>query len=492
MEHQEKPERKLGLFKRFLGIFGIRYPREPGQWMLLTRRFRRLVAVFVLAVLALACWFVFYYSKTPEFCASCHHMEPYVQSWRESKHGEEGVFCNDCHFPPGVKNYLRAKAATMVELIKHITKTQGPSPQAEVEDASCLRGGCHDISKLDDKKVFFKDKYPFDHGRHLSGLRRGKELRCTSCHSQIVQGEHLTVTENVCFTCHFKNLVHGRKEDPVAGCTSCHEPPSEPIKLSGGTSFDHKPYLDRDVDCWKCHFDTVQGTGEVAKQVCRTCHDEVEKLEKYSDSQFMHDWHVTKRKVECFQCHSEIRHGLHPEPYQQEASCELCHSAGHSAHEDMYAGRGGKGVQAQPSQMHQTNVDCLACHQAPSFEGAKHPTDMASYRATEKACLDCHGSAMKGILGEWLEVLDETLSEAQAKLALAEKAYQTLPQEHPRKAKAKELLEVARHNCEFVAKARGVHHLEYAMDLLDKASQNSTEVIRIAGEANSPPALQDD
>jgi len=150
----------------------------------------------------------------------------------------------------------------------------------------------------------------------------------------------------------------------------------------------------------------------------------------------------------------------------------------------MYAGRGGKGVQAQPSLMHQTNVDCLACHQAPSFEGAKHPTDMATYRATEKACLDCHGSAMKGTLDQWLEVLSETLGEAQAELARAQKAYVALAQEHPQKAKAKELLEVARHNCEFVAKARGVHHLEYAMDLLDKASENAAEVISIAGEAN--------
>ena len=54
MEHQEKPDRKLGFFKRFLGIFGIRYPQEPGKWMLLTRRFRRIVLVLFLAVVALA------------------------------------------------------------------------------------------------------------------------------------------------------------------------------------------------------------------------------------------------------------------------------------------------------------------------------------------------------------------------------------------------------------------------------------------------------
>ena len=90
---------------------------------------------------------------------------------------------------------------------------------------------------------------------------------------------------------------------------------------------------------------------------------------------------------------------------------------------------------------------------------------------------------MKGTLDQWLEVLNETLTEAQAELELAKKAYQTLPQEHPKKAQAMELLEVARHNCDFVAKARGVHHLEYAMDLLDKASENAAQVISIAAQA---------
>lgn len=482
MEHEQQTKTKVGIFKRFLGIFGIRFPQEQGKWIELTRRFRLLVLLLVLAIVAFASWFVFYYSKTPEFCQSCHSMEPYVASWRESAHGQKDIFCNECHFPPGARNYLNAKLATIVELVKHVTGTEGPMPYAEVEDASCLRGGCHEIQKLQDK-VSFKDKYNFDHGQHLLELRRGKKLRCTSCHSQMVQGAHIKVTESVCFTCHFKDRVHGREEDPIAGCTACHDAPTEPITLGSGESFEHKPYLDRDVACQKCHFDSVQGDGEVPKQVCRTCHDEPDKMEKYSDSQFMHDWHVTKNKVECFQCHSDIRHGLHPEPYQKEASCGLCHSDGHSAHEDMYAGRGGKGVEDQPSSMHQTNVDCVACHEDPSPEGAGHPTDMTSYRATEKACLDCHGADMKGTLGQWQEIMSETLSEAQAQLGLAEKAYLSLAEEHPQKAKAKELLEVARHNCEFVAKARGVHNVEYAMDLLDKASGNAAQVISIAGKA---------
>ena len=49
----------------------------------------------------------------------------------------------------------------------------------------------------------------FDHRNHLFGERRGMKLRCTSCHSQIVQGNHLAVTPSTCFLCHFKDRPAG-------------------------------------------------------------------------------------------------------------------------------------------------------------------------------------------------------------------------------------------------------------------------------------------
>ena len=43
----------------------------------------------------------------------------------------------------------------------------------------------------------------FSHPRHIEQMRRQKQLRCTTCHSQIVQGAHMTVTDVECFICHF-------------------------------------------------------------------------------------------------------------------------------------------------------------------------------------------------------------------------------------------------------------------------------------------------
>ena len=131
-----------------------------------------------------------WYTSRSQFCNSCHIMEPYYVSWQESSHND--VTCTKCHFPPGVGEKVRGKMLGLVQLAKYVTATAGPSPSAEIPDASCLRSGCHETRLLSGRVDF--QGIPFDHGPHLGNLRRGKQLRCTSCHSQIVQGAHMTVT----------------------------------------------------------------------------------------------------------------------------------------------------------------------------------------------------------------------------------------------------------------------------------------------------------
>ena len=204
-----------GLIKRFIGVFGVQYTQDKGHWMLLTRRFRRIILGLIVLVVAALGSFFFYFSSSPGFCKSCHIMDTYVASWQGSKHKD--VRCDKCHYAPGWRNVVRAKVAATSQIIQTITGTEGSKLHAEVEDAACLRGGCHE-TRLLKGKVTFKGKYLFDHTTHLSTtkLRRGKKLRCTSCHSQIVQGSHITVTESVCFTCHFKGHIQERLLDPIA------------------------------------------------------------------------------------------------------------------------------------------------------------------------------------------------------------------------------------------------------------------------------------
>ncbi len=475
-EEHRKPKRKFRPYRAFVKLFGVRYPEEKSHWILLTKRFRRIVLGVILLVLVAVVSFLFYFSARPEFCNSCHIMEKYVESWRVSSHNE--VSCLDCHFAPGWGNFLRSKLAATSDVITVLTGKARGKPYSEIEDASCLRDGCHE-TRLLEGKVVFKGKYNFDHTPHLAELRRGKKLRCTSCHSQIVQGAHIAVTETVCFACHFKGLVHDRTLDPIGGCTSCHDAPTETIKTARGITFDHGPFLDRDVACWKCHFDSVRGTGDVPRQVCLTCHSEREKLEQYTDAQFMHDWHVTKRKVECYRCHDEIVHGLHPEPIAQKSGCTMCHFGGHGTHTDMFAGRGGRGVEPNPSEHSLANVDCVACHEMPSLTRDKVIVDTGTHKAKEHACLACHGSRMAGTLEEWKSTLNETLLEVKEEITAAEAAFANQPDTDPRKGEVKVLLETARYNYEFIKKASGVHNLPYAMDLLDIALESATEAKEI-------------
>ena len=49
----------------------------------------------MLVMVGCAAW----YTSRPQFCNSCHIMEPYYASWQQSSHKD--VSCIECHFPPG-------------------------------------------------------------------------------------------------------------------------------------------------------------------------------------------------------------------------------------------------------------------------------------------------------------------------------------------------------------------------------------------------------
>jgi nitrate/TMAO reductase-like tetraheme cytochrome c subunit len=104
-------------------------------------------------------------SSDPRFCGSCHEMEPYVRGWSESAH--KTVTCIDCHFEPGIENYIKGKLGATKYLVKHFTQEEF-DPQAVVPDSTCLH--CH------------------------SGLRSNKNLRM----------DHSMVTEMkaACSDCH--------------------------------------------------------------------------------------------------------------------------------------------------------------------------------------------------------------------------------------------------------------------------------------------------
>ncbi len=450
------------------------------------------------------------YSMQPDFCRSCHIMEPYYTAWHQSTH--QNVPCVDCHFAPGVENTLWGKFQASSQAVKYITRTYGSKPHAEIQDASCLREGCHEKRLLlgkvnwtvkieDGNEVTIK----FDHTPHLTQERKGMQLRCVSCHSQIVQGKHIVVTTDTCFLCHFKGVKHGRDDQTVGTCKGCHDAPKQVILATG--VFNHKEYLDRGVLCENCHADTVRGDGAVPKQVCWNCHNQTAQISRYNETSFLHESHVTAHKVECSGCHVQIEHSLLAAEGGQagpvgvgagliasghnlmdSGTCGLCHEQMHAGPQEMYKGVGGRNgpgmPAAMPSPMARVHVNCIACHQAKVTGEQVAEITGQSFAAAQDRCNYCHGDKYDGVLADWRKQIAAGMAPAEAgiteaKAALAKrKAAGALDAET--ELKVLRLLDDAAYNVRFVKYADGVHNVTYAKALLSVAAEDAAAAEKMA------------
>ncbi len=331
-----------------------------------------------------------WYTSRPQFCNSCHIMEPYYKSWQKSSHKD--VACVQCHFPPGLGGEVRSKLLGLVQVIKYVTNTAGPRPTAEIDDQSCLR--CHETRLLSGQVDFHGvDSHgkpwhiPFDHTPHLAEGRRGKTLRCTSCHSQIVQGSHMTVTTTTCFLCHFK-------EEPfnagLSACTHCHQIPKGDLELGGGVKFTHETVLKQGVSCATCHRDVIRGNGDVPRERCADCHSREGDLAQINDHVKLHQIHVTDHKVDCVRCHTPILHNLQPDKIEHAATeCQSCHGDPHQRQVDMLRGIGAKTLGEQPNMMLAIRAECRTCHSARETTSSGDTV----LRGTLQSCAACHDAA---------------------------------------------------------------------------------------------------
>ncbi len=426
-------------------------------------------ALFMIAVL-----FMVQVSSTPRFCGSCHIMEPYYASWKHSKHNQ--VACVDCHIAPGIGAEVRKKYEAVSMVVKYITNTYSTNPWAEVDDAACLR--CHERRLLEGKEVFHN--VLFDHTPHLTESRRGLRLRCTSCHSQIVQGSHISVTVSTCALCHFK----GRKVNQDSGrCRLCHQIP-ERVVSAGGTAFDHGQVGRLDMECSLCHANVVRGVGNVPRERCVTCHNEPSRLKHFGDKDLLHRMHVTEHKVDCMTCHLTIEHGRAPEAAaaaavdstgapgpghaEGQTGCESCHGAGHAPQQNLYAGLGGRGVPRMPSPMYAAGVKCEGCHN-PAFSTAAMTDGLADIhiqRAGDVSCMSCHGPGYRRIYEAWQQSVDTRVAALGHQIEASTAAMGASPPQA--------WLD-ARHNYALVTRGRGIHNVNFAYALLEKSHEQMNQ-----------------
>ena len=118
-------------------------------------------------------------SKEPSFCASCHIMKPYYQSWIDSSllarsHAEKGVVCLDCHessYPDKIKQGIKYVTGDFKE----------PLDQRRFSREKCLE--CH----VDFDRVKASTDYGNNGNPHAPP--HSNEMECTMCHSMHQQSQ---------------------------------------------------------------------------------------------------------------------------------------------------------------------------------------------------------------------------------------------------------------------------------------------------------------
>ncbi len=109
-------------------------------------------------------------SANPAFCASCHIMQSYYQSYHNSnllanKHAKAGVTCHQCH-----QNTVAGQAKEGIDYITGNYKT--PLDKITVSKDLCLK--CHNYDTVK-SKTNFEESNPHD--------SHNGQLECNTCHS---------------------------------------------------------------------------------------------------------------------------------------------------------------------------------------------------------------------------------------------------------------------------------------------------------------------
>ncbi|MDD4732048.1 MAG: NapC/NirT family cytochrome c [Desulfovibrio sp.] len=133
-------------------------------------------------------------TSTPEFCASCHEIEPAVQAWKASTHVNNGqglvADCMDCHLPAphDTINFFFSKTwHGLKDVAVHVAtggddyvrKEQREKAYKSIKNDQCLK--CHRnlLSMPDQRGAMLA---------HRSALHPmpGYEKKCTDCHRNLV------------------------------------------------------------------------------------------------------------------------------------------------------------------------------------------------------------------------------------------------------------------------------------------------------------------
>jgi nitrate/TMAO reductase-like tetraheme cytochrome c subunit len=109
-----------------------------------------------------------HHTSQPNFCGSCHIMEPYYASWKSDIHGAKfDVACVECHYAPGERTTVNAKLRGLSQVASYFSGRYGATrPRAHVSNDSCMTAKCHGDLRFMDKTIEI-GSVRFVHATHL-------------------------------------------------------------------------------------------------------------------------------------------------------------------------------------------------------------------------------------------------------------------------------------------------------------------------------------
>ncbi len=291
-----------------------------------------------------------WYTARPQFCGTCHIMQPYYQSWSKDTHATEEAeaACVDCHYAPGEHHTLQAKFRGLSQVASYFTGRYGASrPKARVADASCLVSGCHGDMKFMETELAVGTTTPpvrFVHSKHLK--EEGKIAAETRQKIEAVRNKlagNLTAAQMTSLELLARPIEHAEERNK---------------RLTAWVDSQDLSSLSDDVVAYGELLHTEVRVAQLMGLKCASCHQFNTSLSS----------HFSLSGATCFTCH------FINEPFNTNSGrCLLCHEppAGdipvHHGEKPGFieytaTGPEGQGVTMNHLVIIQNNVNCISCH----------------------------------------------------------------------------------------------------------------------------------
>lgn len=150
----------------------------------LSKKTKKILIITLLAIMLLGILAVvgMHYTSQPNFCASCHQIEPSVVSWSVGPHKD--VTCLKCHADPGTVGYVKRKIGGLKEVYLHVTNQIPDKIETKIiNPATCL--SCHtgssEFPKAKNLLMVSGERAPnFQHTEILQN-----KTSCVICHQNV-------------------------------------------------------------------------------------------------------------------------------------------------------------------------------------------------------------------------------------------------------------------------------------------------------------------